>query len=293
MADICLENEYLRITASSLGGELRSVVSKKSSREYLWNGDKRYWEDRAPILFPVVGRLSNGRYKLGETEYELPIHGFARFLEYKADLLDNTVRYSAGSNEDTLKVYPYRFELEIMHSLDDNTVRTALSVKNTNTEDMYFSIGGHPGIMCPFNPGEDFSDYYLEFEKNERAGRMEYDMGSECFTGRSAPFLKDEDTIHLSYKLFENDAVTLTGLRSKTVRLKSRKSLDYVSFDFSGFPVLAFWTRGPGAGYLCIEPWFGYGAVCGFDGDFTEKPGIVRLPAGEVFRCGYGIEVWE
>jgi hypothetical protein len=37
----------------------------------------------------------------------------------------------------------------------------------------------------------------------------------------------------------------------------------------------------PGGGWLCIEPWHGMSSPAGFDGEITEKPGIMLIPPGE------------
>ena len=46
-----LENDLLSVKINSRGGELWSVKDKGST-EYLWQGNAKYWEDRAPNLFP-------------------------------------------------------------------------------------------------------------------------------------------------------------------------------------------------------------------------------------------------
>ena len=58
-----IENEYLRVGVSSLGAELMSIVKRDGEIEYLWQGDKKYWGGRAPNMFPICGRLFEGKYK--------------------------------------------------------------------------------------------------------------------------------------------------------------------------------------------------------------------------------------
>lgn len=50
--------------------------------EYIWNGNPSVWKFRAPILFPIVGRLKDGYFLWQGKEYHLPNHGFSRDLEH-------------------------------------------------------------------------------------------------------------------------------------------------------------------------------------------------------------------
>ena len=75
-----LQNEKIRLTVSSSGAEMQSIV--KDGREYLWNGDETYWGERSPLLFPYVGRFTEGKYKFGGKEYQMNIHGFAKSSEF-------------------------------------------------------------------------------------------------------------------------------------------------------------------------------------------------------------------
>ena len=47
---VLIENEQLRALISEHGAELTSLVEKNGSREYLWNGDAKYWKRQAPVL---------------------------------------------------------------------------------------------------------------------------------------------------------------------------------------------------------------------------------------------------
>ena len=50
-------NPYLKVKVNTLGGELYSIRDYGYG-EYLWQGDQAYWGQRAPNLFPYVGRLT-------------------------------------------------------------------------------------------------------------------------------------------------------------------------------------------------------------------------------------------
>ena len=52
-----ISNSILTVKISSRGGELRSMCDS-DGQEYIWQGDKEIWEDRAPNLFPYIGRLT-------------------------------------------------------------------------------------------------------------------------------------------------------------------------------------------------------------------------------------------
>ena len=52
-----IENEQLTLSVDSMGAQMMHICSR-DGREYLWQGDPAYWPDRAPTLFPFIGRLT-------------------------------------------------------------------------------------------------------------------------------------------------------------------------------------------------------------------------------------------
>ena len=85
-----LENENIRVVASSNGGELHSIKKINDETEYLWNGDERYWKYHAPVLFPIVGKVNGGKYKIDGIEYE-----FATFTIF-CKIGTNAALYTGG-----------------------------------------------------------------------------------------------------------------------------------------------------------------------------------------------------
>src|ERR1700712_2863869 len=78
---ISLQSAGLTAQIDPLGAQL-SVLRDVTGRELLWQGDPAIWAGRAPLLFPIVGTLADGAYRLGKgasaRHFELPRHGFAR-----------------------------------------------------------------------------------------------------------------------------------------------------------------------------------------------------------------------
>ena len=66
-----LENSELRIGIADKGAELSSVVDKATGGERLWTADPAVWNRHAPILFPFVGKLTGGKYRIGGREYPM------------------------------------------------------------------------------------------------------------------------------------------------------------------------------------------------------------------------------
>ena len=261
-----LENENIRVVASSNGGELHSIKKINDETEYLWNGDERYWKYHAPVLFPIVGKVNGGKYKIDGIEYE---------LQY---------------DEETVKVYPFKVVLRIGYTLMEYGVETSYEVINKDNKDIYFSIGGHPAYMCPINQGESFEDYYFEFDKVEKSSKILLNSNG-LFTKNKELFMENSKELPLSIEIFKDDAIVFNDLKSNKISLKSRKSDKSVTMDFSGFPYLGLWTKPTGAPFVCIEPWFGHADYEDFNGDFKDKEGINKLAVGKSFKAAYLVTV--
>lgn len=72
-----LQNENLTLCVDLLGAQMMELRSRHGT-QFLWNGDAKYWRDRAPVLFPYVARLTDGSYTLYGERYSMDIHGFAK-----------------------------------------------------------------------------------------------------------------------------------------------------------------------------------------------------------------------
>lgn len=286
-----LQNEHYRVAVQEAGAELTSFRDLATDLEYIWTADPAFWPRHAPVLFPIVGKLPDGKYRHAGKTYALPQHGFARDENF--DLVSRTadsLTFALTSSEKTLALYPFPFRLEIAYTLAGNSLETAYRVQNTGPEDMYFSIGAHPAFRCPLLPGEHFEDYYLEFEKPETVSRHLLDEGLQ--NGRKQPVLFGQQRLPLRYELFEQDAIVLKDLASQLVSLRTPLHGNGLDFEFRDYPFFGIWTKGSGAPFICLEPWQGIASRVGDSGELREKEGIIRLAAGASFACSYTIRVY-
>lgn len=289
--DYTIQNDFLTVTVSDLGAELMSVKTK-DGHEYLWQGDEKYWAGRAPIMFPICGRLFNGEYTyLGKT-YTLPNHGFARKSTFKLKSVSKSfVTLELEANEETLAQYPFNFVFDVTFSLKDNCLDVKYEVKNTDNKDIIFAVGGHPAFNVPIDTGVEFEDCYVEFDKACEAVRV--DFSDTCFLTHQDKVYNIGGTkrIDLRHDLFDNDAIFLYNV-SKKVTLASDKSPRSVTMSFDRMKYIGLWhavkTDAP---YVCIEPWTSVPATQDKVDDLLTKEEMVHLPVGYTYKNGYSVTI--
>ena len=275
----------------TLGGELVSYRDEKGL-EYIWTGDRAYWPGRNPLLFPIVGALRGGRVLAEGKECAMERHGLARRREFTvADRGEDWAELELASDPDTLARYPYPFLLRVRHSLEEGGFTTAVTVTDTGEGPMTFCLGAHTGFRCPLEEGESFEDYEVRFEQRETCPTLV--LGPDGLDpARTRPCLEDADVLALDYSWFDElDTLIFTGLRSRSVQLRSRKTGKGVRMTFPGFPVLALWSApGKKAPYLCIEPWHGLPPVAGEGPELKDKAHGILLAPGESRTLSYRVD---
>lgn len=280
-----LINDLLNIEISALGAELQSIKSTASKTEFLWQGNPEIWSGRAPILFPIVGALKNGRYQLDGKSYSLPRHGFARRSEFSSmDGDANSVSFELVSNESTRKVFPWDFVLQVDYRLVNNRIDIKYRVENTGSRSMQFTMGSHPA----FNLTEPVDHYHIHFSHRENLQRFCLnDEGLLQDTG--APYPLDDQDIALTKFSFADDALIFKNINSNVISL-CNKDVDIIRVYNGSAPHLGLWSK-PAAPYVCIEPWFGYSDNTGSNGLWLEKPSMLILPPAGQFTHQWSIEM--
>ncbi len=290
---ICkVENELVQVEVNNRGAELCSIFHKQHEVEYLWQADPNIWARHAPILFPIVGQVQSGTYSYQNKTYKLSQHGFARDREFKVvDQSADQITFRLKYDEDSLSVYPFRFELTIQYTLEQTRLTSNYQVRNLDTEEMYFSLGLHPGFTCPIESSLSFSDFYLEFDQVETADCLTLD--GPLLSGKlKGKFINDSRILPLDYSLFDNDALIFENLKSSSVTLKSDQSSRFIKVGIEGFPYLGIWSKPKAnAPFVCIEPWYGITDEKDSGKLFHQKKGVQLLSGNAVFECKSFTEV--
>ena len=291
------ERAWVSITSGGLtaqidphGAQLSSLRMQDSS-ELLWNGDPKVWAGRAPLLFPIVGVLVGGVYRLGSKTYALSRHGFARDKIFTLqNLSPSSATFKLHAEASTYSLYPFQFELEVRYELSGATLSLTTAIRNHGRADMPASFGYHPGFRWPLPFGQPRASHFIEFEIDEPAAVRRIDAAG-LLTPVHHPTPIANRRLELTDALFQEDVLIFDQLKSGSVSYGSRQG-PRLRINFADAPYLGVWTK-PGAHFICIEPWHGITDPEGFAGDFMQKPGVRVLKAGEAFFATMDITLLE
>ncbi len=284
-----LDNGILRVQISDKGAELQSMQTA-DGHEYLWQGDARYWEDRAVNLFPTVGRLYNTRCAYEGKPYEICLHGFAQHKQFQVSGGDKELVFTLTDDEETRKQYPFSFLYRVIYRLKKNRLEVCYEVENRGENAMYFGLGGHPGFFVPMEDGKVFEDYRLRFPGIGETLRAEF--SDKGLLVREYPYEVPGGEIALEHSLFDNDAIVLRNSGDRVILEHKTGEGRAVEVHYPKMPYIGFWQAAfTDANYICIEPWQSLPGRDGITEEWTERPGMIRLAPGEVYENPWTITI--
>lgn len=285
--------ETTRISSGSLtatiahhGAELQSLKDAQGA-EYLSDGNPAFWSGRAPLLFPIVGRLNDDRLRLGSTDYPMFKHGFARKSDFTLiEQSANGVRLRLTDSDQTRTQYPFAFALDADFRLEGATLHMTVTVRNTGADELPFSFGYHPAFAWPLPGGGARADHRVIFDADEPAALCRL-TPEGLIMADPVPSPVVGNQLILDDSLFAHDALIWKRLNSRHLSYGAtgQATLDIA---FPDTEWLGIWTK-PGAAFVCIEPWAGSADPAGYSGDFKDKPGVRNLAPGK--QCSFRMNV--
>jgi galactose mutarotase-like enzyme len=284
---ISIGSDTLRAEVAPLGAELVRL-STGDGRELQWDGDPAVWNGRAPLLFPIIGSLARGRYRLGEETFALPRHGFARRSDFEVVTHDAAhAHLRLAADEATRAVYPFDFTLDLVYAIEGAALSVAATVANRGDGPMPASFGFHPAFRWPLPFRQARADHVIRFDHAEPAPIRRLDADG-CLLPKALPSPVVGRTLALRDELFVEDALIFDHPASRRV-VYGAPGGKAIAVSFDGMPQLGVWSK-PGAGFVCIEPWHGFADPVGFTGTLFEKPGVVVIEPGGSHAFGMKIE---
>lgn len=269
------------------GAEL-CALKTADGLELLWQAGPE-WPRHAPLLFPIVGQLKNDQLKHQGKTYGMMKHGVARDQRFEwTEQGTASCRLVLNDNAETRARYPFPFRLVVAYAIGEQELDVSLEVTNTGSTMLPASIGGHPAFNWPLLPGLAKEAYSLTFSDEEPApirritdGLMRAKPERNPIQGR---------ILKLAECLFDDDAIILDQLKSKSVRFAADRGPS-IEMSWEGFPQLGVWSKTGGAPFLCIEPWHGFASPQDFEGEFSDKPGVMHFAPAERRTFRYRISV--
>lgn len=283
-----LENDILRVEIDSHGAELKSVKSKATGEEYMWQADPKYWGRTSPILFPFVGGLKDKQFKYDGKTYPMGQHGFARDMEHT--LVSNSeseMWFELFSNEETLGKFPMEFKLCVGYQLNENSVKVLWKVENPGDKVLHFSIGAHPAFNCPFHGEENKNGYSLSFGNAKEIHHYGNPTEEGLVVREDILLSLDNHRAEITEDFFDRCTYMVEGGQTDTVGIVDPTGREYVTVQFA-MPIFAIWSpEKKNAPFICIEPWWGRCDADDFDGTLEEREFGNKLLPNEIFETQY------
>lgn len=290
--DICtIRSGTLAATIKAQGAEMCSLRDAHGF-EFIWQAGP-VWPRHAPLLFPIVGRLANDELRHRGKSYRMTQHGFARDSRFAwADRGEQRCSLVLEDSEATRALYPFAFRLTATYTLDETGLDLTLTIANTGDETLPASLGGHPAFNWPLQAGAAKQDHVLTFAHPEESPIRR--LGGGLLRPASEPSPVEGRVLRLSEALFADDAIIFDRIDSQSVRYAAASgafATPWLELSWRGFRELGVWSKPTGAPFICIEPWRGTASPAGFDGDFTDKPGLMHVAPGAEERLSFRIDV--
>ena len=279
--EVHLSHGAARLHVARRGAEARDW--RVGDVELLWPGDAAIWGEISPILFPVVGWTRDGA-RVGGQRFDLGLHGFARRLTFEVEVQHaDFARLVVRDDAATRALYPFAFALAAEYRLTADALEIALEVKNGGDTAMPYACGLHPGFNWPF-AGASRAGACVRFAAAER-GEVPVIAPGGLVSPETRPIpLQDGTALALDEALFAREALCFLDAASRSLRFEQADG-SALEMSLDDFPHIALWSR-PGAPFLSLEAWTGFGDPVTFAGDLYEKPSMRVLAAGDSARHG-------
>lgn len=191
-----------------------------------------------PFLFPIFGRLKDGKYTWDGLEYAMQIHGFGHTSPWQVAVhTENTLRLVLEETEETLAQYPFRFRVTLEFTLSQGVFTIGQTYENLDEKPMPYNYGFHPYFLTDKLENlrvETTADTFFDFAVGGRA----FGQGSVSLTvPEGAP----------------ETGAAFMGVRAPTVLHNGAEGKRLtLEFDHS-FHTHVLWTQA-GKKFLCVEP---------------------------------------
>ncbi|HOH59189.1 MAG TPA: hypothetical protein PLQ22_04170 [Bacilli bacterium] len=280
-----IRNKTLSVEIALKGAELKKLASSIS---YIHDSNPLYWNKSAPFLFPIIGKLRDGKTIIDGKEYEIEKHGFLKGMVF--DIVsqeEDEVVLRSKYSEETLLSYPFKYEVDIKFKLKGMSLLVDIKIKNVDDKKMAFNFGWHPAFKI-----SKIEDYRLVFEKEEDIKSPKVHSNS-TLDFNTIVYANKTKELKLKRELFNIDTILIKDVKSSYVYLLNKENKG-IKLSFPDFKTLAIWTPfDKDAPFICLEPWYGNNDHFDTNYDFYTKDDLIILKPGKCKKFKYQIDLIE
>ena len=199
----------------------------------------------------------------------------------------DTLWFSIVSNETTMENYPFAFRLEVGYQLKGTEVIVLWNVINTDTKEMYFSIGAHPAFFASMTLEDGPDTDHIHVGDNIEGTFTCYRVTENAMALVDDTIVLPRD-LPLTADLFSRDAIISKDDQASRLALAYPDGQEYVVMQFDE-PIFGLWSPKSDAPFVCLEPWHGRCDADDFTGTLQERAYERMLEVGGVFNGVYTI----
>ncbi len=287
---ITISSEYITASFSELGAELKSLCDNETGIDYIWQGKSAIYPWSSMIMFPIVGKLKDNKFRLSNKYYRIEHNGFAKDVRFEAkNHRKDRVTFVLSHDKDSLTSFPYMFDLHVHYKVYGPRLMITFEIKNLGKKEMFYSMGYAPIFNLPIHE-ESLMDYYIEFSDLEDRGAYFLDNDLVNFHHvDDKRFMKDKN-LFLSNDLFSRGEMIFKDINSSSIAMKNTVSEKGIELTFENAPYLSIWSQ-PGYPFIQITPSYGVADAVDSDHDFYKKEGLLSLDQEKSAKFEYSIFV--
>ena len=240
----CTVEHKTGLKATILPEKGGTVISlQKDGKEYLYCDPENLASPERPrcgipFLFPIFGRLKDGKYTWEEREYAMEIHGFGHTSVWQvAEHTGSLLRLTLEAGKGTLAQYPFRFRVTLEFTVGENGLTICQTYENRDEKPMPYNYGFHPYFLTEKLENirvETTADTFFDFA-----------VGGRTFGHGSVGLTMPEGAPETGAAFMGVHGPTILHNESEGKRLT-------MEFDES-FHTHVLWTQA-GKKFLCVEP---------------------------------------
>ncbi|MGM0838457.1 MAG: aldose epimerase [Bacillota bacterium] len=234
------------------------------NKETLYNKDKNV-RGGIPILFPISGQLTNGKYTWSKEVFSICNHGFARNMEWsvlETNEQDSSITLQLSSSEETRKSFPFDFDVTFTYMLKGNELVIEQQYRNKSNAPMPIAAGFHPYFKSDIKVFPMDADATKLFDYND---------------GLVKPY---NGMVDLEEK---KEAMVLLDSKQNKVEFASSEGKTNITLTYGQeFRYVMLWTEQEND-FVCVEPWMS------LTDEFNKKNDLLYIEAGDTLKTVFSI----